>query len=191
MEVTRFKLKDKASSYNRSLGDKLITRLHLWRHRRLRIGFNSVIRRGVRIKMTDNARFTIGSHCSLNEDSLFLLTKPNPVLEIGDYSGIGVGCLITVKDHLTIGNYVRIAPHVYITDNSHQFRADDLIMNQPATIQPVTIGDDVWIGRGVTILKGVTISKGAVIGAGSVVRKDVPPYGIWAGNPAKMIGTRK
>lgn len=54
----------------------------------------------------------------------------------------------------------------------------------------VVIGNDVWIGDNVTIVADVTIGNGAVIGTGSVLRKDVPPYTIWAGNPARQIGSR-
>ena len=54
----------------------------------------------------------------------------------------------------------------------------------------IVIGNDVWIGNNVTIISDVRIGNGAVIGAGSVITKDVPPYTIWAGNPARQIGTR-
>lgn len=54
----------------------------------------------------------------------------------------------------------------------------------------ITIGNDVWIGAGSIIRKGITIGDGAVVGAGSVVSKDVPPYGIVAGNPARLIKYR-
>ncbi|MGC8751800.1 DapH/DapD/GlmU-related protein, partial [Hydrotalea sp.] len=52
---------------------------------------------------------------------------------------------------------------------------------------PIKIADKAWIGFNVIILKGVTIGEGAIVGAGSVVTKDVPPYAVVAGNPAKII----
>lgn len=54
----------------------------------------------------------------------------------------------------------------------------------------IVIGNDVWIGNDVTIISDVRIGNGAVIGAGSVITKDVPPYTIWAGNPARQVGSR-
>jgi len=57
--------------------------------------------------------------------------------------------------------------------------------------EPVKIGDDVWIGTRVVILPGVTVGHGAIIGASAVVTKDVPPYAIVAGVPAKVVKWRK
>jgi len=55
---------------------------------------------------------------------------------------------------------------------------------------PIVIEDDVWIGANATILKGVRISRGSIVGSGAVVTKDVPPYSIVGGNPAKIIRSR-
>ena len=64
------------------------------------------------------------------------------------------------------------------------------IKAHPVSKGDVVIGNDVWIGRGVVILSGVRVGNGAVIGAGAVVTKDVPPYAIVAGNPARIIRYR-
>lgn len=190
MKVTRFSLHDKASSYHRSLWKKFLTKLILLRYPKIKIGKNTIIERGNEFKLTDNAKCIIGDHCTIKKYSYFLLTKPKPFLEIGDYVGIGRRCYIAIKDHLKIGDYTRLGPDICILDQGHTYSKDSLIMNQTAIIQKVTIGKDVWIGRGVTILKGVTIGDGAVIGANSVVTNDIPPYEIWAGVPARFIKKR-
>lgn len=64
------------------------------------------------------------------------------------------------------------------------------ITGNPSSKGDVSIGNDVWVGTGVTILSGVTIGDGAIIGAGSVVTKDIAPYSIVAGNPARFIRNR-
>lgn len=89
--------------------------------------------------------------------------------------------LIEINDFATIGAGVKI----YDTD-FHPLEADARQTgNHGIKTKPVKLGKHVFIGAQSIILKGVTIGDGAVIGAGSVVTKDVPPYEIWAGNPAK------
>ena len=92
---------------------------------------------------------------------------------------------------IIIGNDVAMANFVTIETTNHQLQKDKLISKQPVVRLPVLIEDDVLISDCVTILPGVTIKKGAVIGGGSVVTKDVEPYSIVAGNPAKVIDYRK
>ena len=89
---------------------------------------------------------------------------------------------------VTIGSNVSIAPNVVIVGMNHVFsNLDDTIKSQGSTSKGIIIEDDVWIATNVSILDGITIGKGSVIAAGAVVNKDVPPYSVMAGLPAKVV----
>ncbi len=111
-------------------------------------------------------------------------------VSLGDNSGIGVNA--TISSYVTIGNDVMMGPDCLIYTANHTLQRRDIPMRLQGHEQarPVVIGNDVWIGGRVIILPGVHIGDGAVIGAGSVVTKDVPPYAIVGGNPAKVIKER-
>ncbi len=135
------------------------------------------------IKLADNIVIKEGSRiCSCNTDAK---------ISIGQNTTIGYHNFIFCSNHISIGSDCLIAPFVYIVDSNHTTDRNKLINQQANTTAPITIGDDVWIASNVTILKGVTIGQGAIIAANSVVNKDVPPYEIHGGSPAKKIGTRK
>lgn len=108
------------------------------------------------------------------------------------YSNIvGYGKADNQTGQITIGDNVRIASHTIMIAANHNF--DDV--NKPITKQglkyaPIIIEDDVWIAARVNIMAGVTIGKGSVIGAGSVVTKDIPPYSIAVGVPARVVKKR-
>lgn len=112
-------------------------------------------------------------------------------VKLGYNSGIGINCYI--QGPTIIGENVMIGPEVQIYTVNH--KTDDLerpMCKQGSEIaKQVTIGDDVWISSRVTVLPGVTIGSGSIIGAGSIVTKDVPPYAVVGGNPAKVIKFRK
>lgn len=111
-------------------------------------------------------------------------------IEIGNNSGIGLNCRITGP--LTIGNDVMMAPGVNIVTQNHEISDTQIPMRlQTAEKKKVTICDDVWIGVNAIILPGITIGKGSVIAGGAVVTKDVAPYSIVGGNPARVIRVRK
>lgn len=113
-------------------------------------------------------------------------------ISIGNNTAILNKCVIAGQGGLTIGNDVMVGFESIILTYTHRF--DNLevpIRKQGFTAEPVVIGNDVWIGARVVILQGVTIGDGAIIAAGSVVTKNVPPYAIVGGVPAKIIRSRK
>jgi maltose O-acetyltransferase len=111
-------------------------------------------------------------------------------IEVGKGTYIGVGTTIFGEGNVTIGDYVLMGPGIRILSSKREYVKDILIMHQPEIPKPTIIEDDVWIGANAVLL-GVKIGRGAIIGAGSIVVKDVPPYAIVGGNPAKIIKYRE
>lgn len=94
---------------------------------------------------------------------------------------------------LTVGENVMIASDVMIMGGGHRFTRTDIPMTEQGELgkTELIIEDDVWIGTRVTILaKNIVIGKGSIIGANAVVTKNIPPYSIVVGNPAKVVKTR-
>ncbi|AFY40837.1 DapH/DapD/GlmU-related protein [Nostoc sp. PCC 7107] len=110
---------------------------------------------------------------------------------IKDNVFIGPYTVIYGHGGVTIGQDSLIAMHCRILSSNHTIPAHSKqIRSQPDILLTTTIGKDVWLGAGVTVLGGVTIGDGCVVGAGAVVTKDLPPYSIAVGVPAKVIKTR-
>lgn len=111
-------------------------------------------------------------------------------LVAGAFTYIGPRCRIYPK--VSIGNYSLIANDVMIIGGDHNYLTAGIptTFNGRAGVKPTTIGDDVWIGARCIIMCGVKIGNGAIIAAGSVVTKDIDPYGIYGGVPAKKIKER-
>lgn len=129
-----------------------------------------------------------------NVDSKFLatfgLSKVSKDITAGRYSYIGPNCEIYPK--VKIGNYTMLAGDVKIIGADHNFRNPEMptIFSGRELLKDTIIGDDVWIGSSAIILCGISIGNGAIIAAGSVVTKDVEPYAIVGGNPARFIRMR-
>lgn len=111
-------------------------------------------------------------------------------LNAGDYVYIGPGAIIYPR--VSIGSYTMLGPRVIIMGEDHIFDkpGTPTIFSGRPLLPETKIGFDVWIGAGSFIRCGVTIGDGSIIGAGSIVTKDIPPFSIAAGNPAKIIRKR-
>ncbi len=125
--------------------------------------------------------------CFWPEVKLSIISTPYhklPMIQIGEYSSIGDRSQIHCGEKVSIGNYVIISWDVNIIEFDYHSPGGGI--PKP---KPIIIEDEVWIGAKCIITKGVRIGKGAIVAAGSVVTKDVPPFTLMAGNPAKAIKT--
>lgn len=121
----------------------------------------------------------VGSNVNIEKGASF-----SKDLSIGNNSGIGINC--SIGTGTKIGADVMMGPNCTIYTTGHETKRTDIpmIMQGMKKLNPVVIGNDVWIGAHVTIMPGVRIGNGVIIGACSVVTKDVPDYVMVAGNPA-------
>jgi acetyltransferase-like isoleucine patch superfamily enzyme len=94
---------------------------------------------------------------------------------------------------IRIGNFSMVSQKVSLIAVNHQIKRGQPMYLQPTVREKtgLTIGEDVWLGTGCTVLPGVEIGEGAIIAAGAVVSKDVPPYAIYGGVPARLIRMRE
>lgn len=162
---------------------------------------------GIRLDAPEQGK----KYLEIGENTIFggscIFESPEGKVTIGDHCYIG-GAKFISRSHISVGNHVTMAWGITLYDHdshSTDYRLrrkdiDDELADLRAgrnfiaskdwsgvNSRPITVGNDVWIGMNVTVLKGVTIGDGAIIGAGSVVTRDVPPWTIVAGNPAKPV----
>jgi acetyltransferase-like isoleucine patch superfamily enzyme len=111
-------------------------------------------------------------------------------VRLAEFVYVGNGCVI--GRNVSIGRYTMLAPRVSIVGADHRMDVPGrpMIFAGRPEQKPTVIGDDAWIGVGAVVMQGVTIGRGAVIGANAIVTKDVPPYEIWVGIPARRISER-
>lgn len=107
-----------------------------------------------------------------------------------DFSFIGSNCLIGPK--VKIGRFSMLANNVSIVGSDHLFSdpKTPIIFSGRPILKETVIGEDVWIGAFSIILSGINIGDGSIIGAGSVITKNIPPYSVYAGVPARFIKMR-
>ena len=158
------------------------------------LGIEPTIEEDVRLTGVVLGAYTqIQAHCVLNDVTIGDYTYLAGYNQI-DYATIGKFCSLASFVRVGPGNhptYTRVAQH-HFTYRSELFGLgpDDADFFAWRKADPVQIGNDVWIGHNACVLPGVTVGNGAVCAAGAVVTKDVEPYAIVAGVPAKKIKMR-
>ena len=151
------------------------------------IGANSFIAPEANIFAEPGRDISIGNHCTIAAD--VMLHGP---LSLGDHVSINHGVTMDGGTKgITIGNHTRIAANCQLFAFNHGMHPQRTIREQAVSSAGIVIGEDVWIGANVGIVDGVTIGDHAVVGMGSIVTKDIAPYAMVAGNPARVIGDRR
>ncbi len=133
-------------------------------------------------------RLEIGAH-TLFEPDVWITAPGEARIRIGQGSFLNIGVMVASVELVEIGDHCMLANHCFVTDGNHRF--DDPELPVPwqgfTTAGPTRIGDNTWLGANVVVTSGVTIGERCVIGANSVVTKDVEPFTIAAGVPARAL----
>ena len=188
--------------------------------RYIEIGSNVKINRGVHISSAAKNKTKVGNNSVCFEDQviigsgvqintsgnnsrIYLRKKVNldhgvdiraldqGDIEIGEFTYIGPYTCLAGPGPIKIGKSCLIGSHSGIYGNNHNFTDPNRkIVEQGITCKGIVIEDDCWLGTNVKVLDGVTIGQGSVIGAGAVVTKNIPPYSVAVGVPAKVISQR-
>lgn len=140
-----------------------------------------------RIFWTTNARIMVercGKNLFIGGPSFF-----SKYTSIGDNCNFN-GFVVQGEGKLLIGNYFHSGVGCMVITSNHNFEGGRIPYDETHVCKTVKIGDFVWFGNRVTVVGNVTIGDGAIIAAGAVVSKDVPPYAIVGGNPARIIKYR-
>lgn len=157
--------------------------------RDLTVGKNTVIDFRAHI-VVGKGKITIGEKCYIGPWAA--LNTHGGTITIGNSVSVNYFSVLYGHGNLKIGNNSRIATHTTLIPNEHIFfNKNVLIRKQGNKSLGITIGEDVWVGANVTILDGSILEDGCVIGANSLVKGNVESYSVYAGTPAKKIGSRQ
>jgi acetyltransferase-like isoleucine patch superfamily enzyme len=139
----------------------------------------------------ENKKFIVIKKYAEIQEYVIIKTYRNPV-EIGKFTQINPFTVIYGGNGVYIGDNVMIAPHCMIASGNHDYKQLDKPMRHAGDLSkgPIVIEDGVWIGANSTITDGITIGHNAVVSANSVVTKNVAPFDIVGGVPAKVISNR-
>ncbi len=147
-------------------------------------GKGACVRRRTRMDVVPWNKFELGDYSTI-EDFSAINNGVGPVI-IGDRTKIGLSN--TIIGPVTIGNDIRLAQNITLSGLNHNYEDISLpIHEQGVTTSPIVIEDETWIGANVVVVAGVTIGKHSIVAAGSIVTKNIPPYSVAVGNPARVI----
>lgn len=154
---------------------------------------------GENVKIYNLAKIINPQYAEIDDNSIildFTFIDAKESFKLGKYSCITWHCLIEGWANISIGNRCFLGPGVKLLGSTYKFNGYYTCEHLPlgthdTEFGDITICDDAYIGANTVVMPGVTIGEGAVIGSNSFVNKDIEPWGIFVGNPAKKIGERQ
>lgn len=156
---------------------------------RIHIGDGVSVEQFVGMTAVGDGEIRIGDDCELRCFSR--LEAHDGFIHLGARCGVNPFTLLSGFGGLTIGDDVRIGSHCALLTSSHEFESLDVTIREQGVRRAETVVEnDVWMGHACTIIGGVRVGTGSIVAAGAVVTRDVPPFSIVAGVPAKVIGSR-
>jgi len=170
---------------------KIESQVEFTNARTIEIGDGVIIDRGVCLRSNGwNSKICLKAFVKL-DIGVIIKTHFDGDITIDERTYIGPYTCLS-GNYIKIGKYCLIASHSSIYANNHDFTDHKInIREQGSTYKGIVIEDDCWLGSGVRVVDGVTIGQGSVIGAGAVVTKNIPPYSVAVGVPARVLKSRR
>jgi serine acetyltransferase len=150
-----------------------------------KVGKKLMAERHIRFRYPPHRGWTLGNSVYLGTG---VIVDASGTLTVGDYCRVSPYTVIASLGSVTLGSHVQVGECSSIRDSNHE--VDAPLMWGSAKVDPIVIGNDVWVGRGVAVLAGVTVGDGAVLGANAVVNRDIEARGVAVGVPARVVKTR-
>lgn len=162
---------------------------------KISFGRTIIIGENVIINALSKEGMRFGNNISIGDNTIMectgVISQLGEGIQIGDNVGFAQNCFIQVRGKVIIGNNVIFGPGSSVFSENHNFSNISVPINeQGVNRKGVIIKDGVWVGSGAKILDGVKVGAHSIIAAGAIVNKDVPPYAIVAGIPARVIKYR-
>jgi len=169
--------------------------VNIFHYHKIRAGKSLILEDNVTINALSRHGIIFGNNVTIQKNTIIectgVISELGDGLIIGNNVGIAPNCFIQVRGNVNIGSNVLFGPGVYLFSENHNYSNIDKFINEQGTSRKgIIIRDGVWVGSRSIILDGAVIGENSIIAAGSIVTKNVPPFEIWGGAPAKLIKSR-